>query len=435
MKLRIGSVCCLALTLGFAAGLVQAGDLHDLYQAAKQNDADFQQAQATWSAAQEASPQARAALLPQVGVEAGIQRHWNSSGSPAAGNQQTLSAGIGLTQQLFHYDRWLSLSRADRVLARASAELDSAQQALLLSVFERYIAALKAQDELTFAQADKRAIENHLEQTRKRFEVGLIAVTEVHEGQARYDLTAAAELANLQQLESAYEALRELTNNHVNKVANFNNDISLQNPDPPHAEHWASLATKQNSLVRSALVASEIASLDIGVAKASRLPTLDLIGSTKQVEYDPDATDISGLQSTLSLQLSVPLYTGGATSSKIRQAGAEYNAALAALNGAKLNAARQARDAYRSIGTAIKQVQAYQQAVRSGESALRATQAGFDVGTRTIVDVLDAERELHRAQRDLKHAKYQYLQSWVNLKASTGTLSEQDLSELDQQLK
>ena len=431
MKIRALSLS-VALAFGLGLGPLPAlgEDLMEVYRLAQQSDPTLRAAEAARLAADEARPQARAAaLLPSVNLSASLSEGRTHEPDTTNRSQPADSLSLSLTQPILHFDRLARLRQADSRIARAEAQFQAERQALMTRVAERYFDVLAAIDNLEFARAQKSAISRQLEQAKKRFEVGLIAITDVHEAQAGYDLASADEIVAQDALSSAREALAEITGRFHESLAALRDGLKLTSPDPADADQWTSTALAQNLAILAAEQAVSTAREEIAARRGGHYPTLDLTASHSA--SDNDATFASGYtqseQTSVSLQFNLPIYAGGATQSQVREASQLYNQAREQLEGARRTARRQSRDAYRGVVAAISRVEALKQALVSTESALEATEAGFEVGTRTIVDVLNSQRDLHQARRDYARARYDYLLNTLRLKQAAGTIAEADL--------
>ena len=420
-----------AAVLALLALPAQAVDLAALARLAQERDAELAAARAAYHAAIERRPQAKAALLPEVGFGADASRTWlrdrSGKGNDAAYNNYRYT--LSLTQPLFRRDRWIALRQADAEVARAGAELAVAEQDLLLRVAERYFAVLAARADLDFARSEKAAIAHQLAQARRRFEVGLVAVTDVREAEARHDQAVAAEIAAANALDSAVEALAEITGETHRELADAPADLPLARPEPEAMDAWVATATERNPELEAARRALEAAREEIRRQRAGHLPTLDLVASHAYEDLNfGGIAKVKRLDSTVALQLQVPIYAGGAVVSATREATERAAEARNRLELARRRTTRAVRDAYRGVLTAISRVEALRRAVVSAETALEATEAGFEAGTRTIVDVLNAQRDLHRARRDFARARYDYLLNGLRLRRAAGILSPADIA-------
>lgn len=419
--------------------------VHDL---AVKNDPLLQAASYRRDAAGENTRQARANLLPSL----------RASGSITKGSSETSVSGFGvvsdtdtdqenknltLSQSLFSLANWEQLSIARGRVSQAEAVYQGAYQDFLVRVAERYFNVLTAIDGVTFAEAEEKALQRQFEQAEQRFEVGLTAVTDVHEARASYDNARARAIVSRNNLADTKEGLRELTGKYFEELDPLVVDLPLQPPDPQSAENWVEIALSNNPDVLSSRHAVEIAENNADFQRAGHYPTLDLTASKNEftnnefVARDP-ATQLplgtfplTNEGTSYTLQLNVPLFEGFAVSSRSRQARFELSAAQQDLDAQQRATVRQTQNAYRAVMAGIQQVEAFGQALVSAESALEATQAGFEVGTRTIVDVLIAEQRYYQAQRDNSNARHTYIVDHLRLKAAAGVLSVDDLQKVN----
>jgi outer membrane protein len=438
MALKLRSA--LAATILLACGLpplAGASDLDGIYSLAVENDPGLRAAQAALDQSREALPQAHAsASLPVISLNSALNggyQHAPNSSDPGSHNY---SLGFSLSQPLLHLDRQAQVDQAINIVSRAEATYIAAEQALMSRVAEHYFDILAAIDSLDYAVARRNAISRQLDQARKRFEVGLIAITDVHEAQAGYDLATADEIAASDQLASTREALAEITGKKVDSLAPLGDALDLARPQPDRAEAWADTASRQNPSILASLRAEEAARNEIRALEGSRYPAIDLTANHRYLagENISSAGDESW-NTTIGIQLSVPLFTGGSTDSKIREARARHRQRVEELEQVRRSVLRQTRDAYRGVIAAISRVDALAQALVSTQSALEATEAGFEVGTRTVVDVLNSQRDLHQARRDHARARYDYLINTLRLRQAAGILSSDDISTVNQWLK
>lgn len=414
-----------------------AADLLTIYQQATVNDPVYKQAEAARQTALEALPQSRANLLPSLTLSVAKTRNSQDviSGSSLLFAKDTQGYTLALTQPLYHRDYFAQLAQADSAVATAEANFAAARQDLIIRAAEHYFSALAAKDNLDFSHAEKKALEHQLEQTKQRFDVGLIAITDVQEAQAAYDLVVAQNIDAENQLSSQFEALHELTSQYQDTVAPLNGTMPLIAPEPNNIDSWSQQASANNLNLQVAQLAVKSAQDDIDIAGSGHLPQLDLTAS--HAYADSTGGDFGSRETrdnSITLQLTVPLYQGGATSSRVRAAEGRYQQALEQLEQQKRATDRRARDGFRGVLAAIKRVKALQQAVVSAKSALKATEAGLEVGTRTTVDVLNSRRNVFRAERDLAQARYDYILNTLRLKQVTGQLQLSDIEQVNRWL-
>ena len=420
----------MAQALG-AAGLLLAAapaapagtTLLQVYERALASDSEFLAAGAANRAAQELRPQARAGLLPSVGVR--VDANWNER--PRSRSFETYGIVLNVEQPIHRRDRRIALRQADSRIARADALYAAAGQDLMVRVSQRYFGVLEAEDELSFAQATLEAFQQQLMQSRQRFEVGLTAITDVEEAKAGFDLARAQLIAAENALDTAREALRETSGEYQEDLAPLG-EMPLVTPEPADIDQWTETALAQNLRLVAAGHDAETARREIERARAGHSATLDAVGSHSRNDRISGGGETSSTR--IGLRLNLPFYAGGAVLSRTRESRHRYRQALDELERERRRAQRETRDAYLGINSGISRVTALAQAVRSSEAAADAVEAGFQVGTRTSVDVLDAQRELYRARRDLAGARYNYIRDVLRLKRAAGILSEDDLRQV-----
>jgi len=452
---KTNKINLLLLVLAVLATPVQAASLLEIYQQALQSDPQIHEAEARRLAAFEAKPQARGVLFPQLSANGDWSKN-DASGSefnvatgttPFDSSTDGTNWNVQLRQTLFRWDQVVNLKRADKTVARAEAVREAAQQDLIVRVAQRYFDVLAAEDRLTSIHADRTAIARQLEQAKQRFEVGLIAVTDVQESQAAYDQAVANEIAAKRILATAREFLREITGEHVPPLAAPGEDFPLLTPTPNDEASWVSLALSQNLNLVASRLDEQLARDEIAFRRTGHYPTLELVANTGETTSEGDATttiggvpqprviDSSREMDSISVQFNVPIFTGGGTSSRVREAVYLHRASREQLQRVTRETERQARDAYLGVMSERSRVTALKQAVASSRTALEATQAGFDVGTRTIVDVLDSQFSLYAAITNYYQSRYDYLLNALQLKQAAGNLAVQDLERIDEHLK
>ncbi len=430
----------LAAWLAILSPAAYGTDLVESYQLALQNDPRINAAEAARFAVGEAKPQSRAQLLPNINFQAegatNTRETTRSGGFPLPRTESFSATGysLNITQPVYRHELIVGLRQADARVAQAEADYQAAEQELVLRVAERYFNVLAAMDNLEFARAEKKAVGRQLEQAKQRFEVGLIAITDVHEAQARYDLTVAEEIRVENQLADARDALREITNQPAKALLPLQDEIPLVAPAPADVEEWVQLAGKQNLQIVSARYGTEIAREEISRQRAGHYPTLDLVASRSNSDVNSRFGSDSETD-TIGLELNLPIFEGGLVNSRTREARYRFDEAKQNLIEQRRTALRQTRDAYLGVLAGISRVKALKQAVISNEKALEATNAGFEVGTRTIVDVLLSQRELFRAQRDYANSRYEYILETLRLKQAAGILADTDIKAINQWLE
>ena len=460
MNSKLYRLIIVASLFGLSQPGVAQEDLMNVYQRALQYDPVIREAEAIYLATAEARPQARSSLLPQFSLDAGATTSDSrdptpttdfqtglprpgSTGSETERDSTTLS--LNLSQTLFDKSQFVTLRQAGKQVLRAETDYELAKQDLLIRVAEAYFEVLAAEDTLTAERAAREAIGRQLEQANRRFEVGLIAITDVQEAQAGYDLAIATEISAQRFLATAREFLREIVGEYIEDLAGPVDQLPLLSPEPADPDEWVRVAFDQNLALMSSRITADIALDDIGVQRGNRLPTLRLTGSYSESDSDtirstfnaPPQGDIVSPSTSapegynLSLNFSVPLFTGGFNSSRIQQAVYQHRAALESLERVARQTERQTRDAYLGVIAEIERVRALRQAVQSSETALQATEAGFEVGTRTTVDVLVSQNTLVRSRTNFARSRYDYMLNVLRLQQAAGSLSVDNLNEVN----
>ncbi len=434
----------ISAALGSMSTSAWADSLAEIYDLAKQNDPQLLSVAAQRDQAFEAINSSRSALLPQINLTAGYDiargetdydKNTSVFREDRDNDQNVLSAGVGFSQELYNRASWITLDTAEKTARRADATYAATQQGLILRVSQAYFEVLRAQDNLVFVRAEKAAVGRQLEQTKQRFEVGLSAITDVHDAQAQYDAVLADEVLAENDLINSYESLREITgqehkNLNVLDTARFSASRSSES-----AETLIEEAKTTNLSLLSARIAQDIARDNISLASSGHLPTLSLDGGYNYSDTAESTADNTTDGFNVGVNLAVPLYTGGRTTSEVKQAEYGYVSASEELEKEYRGVVKEVRAQNNNINASIGALKAYEQSVVSAQSALEATEAGFDVGTRTIVDVLDATRRLYDANKNLSDARYNYILAGLQLRQAVGTLNEQDILDVDAGLK
>lgn len=439
-----------------AAPAASAASLLEVYQQALQSDPLIHEAEALRLAAQEAAPQARGFLLPQLGASGswstgsadGTRIEADTSGEFAPFSFETefdqTQWNINLRQTIFRWDQFIGMKQANKTVARADVVYEAAQQDLMIRVVLRYFAVLGAEDRLTSIHADREAIARQLEQAKQRFEVGLIAITDVQESQAAYDQAVAAEIAAQRDLATSREFLREVTGEYTPKLAAPTEEFPLPTPNPEDQEAWIDLAMEQNLNLLASRFDEEIARAEISFRRSGHYPTVDLVAGRSRQDTTAEQRFADGPflpadsldnNDFIGVEVNIPLFSGGRTTSLVREAVYLHRASMEQLQRVARETERVTRDAYLGVLSEISRVNALEQAVASSRTALAATQAGFDVGTRTIVDVLNSQRTLYLAITNYYQSRYVYIGNVLRLKQAAGTLKVQDLEQIDRWLK
>jgi len=418
---------------------VHAQDLIETHKLAVQNDPILKQAYFNQYSAGESKTQSIAAMLPTISLKANSSRDRINSKKAnfrSAGVQNYWSHGfsINFSQPVFHWEHWIQLDQSANRIARAEADYQAEKQNLMVKTIEAYFNILAAQDSLEFTTAELEAINKQLEQAQQRFDVGLIAITDVYETQAGYDQARSNQIDAQNNVDDSKEALLEIIGETDLNLLTLYESIDLIPPSPNNISEWTQIADTNNLKIISALNQAEIARKDISLQNANHLPTLDIIANYG-VQDVSSSFGARGDTQSVGLQMNIPLFQGGLVSSRSKQAHYDYKVAKENLLATKRQVKREIRNAFRDINSSINRVQALQAAVKSAESSLEATLAGAEVGTRTMVDVLSEQRNLYRAKRDHSRTRYDYLINGVKLKQAASSLTEQDIGFINQYLK
>ena len=423
----------ISLSFAASAGVAQATDLLQAYRAAVAHDAQFAVARATVVAGREKYDQGQSALLPQVNAfgsltHSDVDRTVGNTTTTTAG--ETTKYGVSLVQPLYRWQNWVSYQQGELQSAQAEATFAQAQQDLILRVAEAYFNVLNAQESLKATQSQKTAFAQQLELAKKTFEVGTATITDTHEAQARYDLVTAQEFAAQNTLEVARQSLAVVIGKEAGDLAVLKPGGVISGPQPADMKSWVDQAEKNNVAVRVQAISAEIASKTSESARAGHQPTLDFkasYGHEKNTAGGSATTPDKTTAVSYGLELNLPLFAGGATQSRSREAAAQRDAALAGLDGSRRQATLAARQGYLGVTNGLAQVKALEAAEVSSQSALEATKVGYEVGVRINNDVLNAEQQLYATKRDLYKARLDTLLAHLRLKAAVGALAEDDL--------
>ena len=428
--------------------LATRSDLVTVYQEAALNNADLAAARADFQARREIVPQARAGLLPNLSAAAGAS-DTRSKVDTSAGNFTTSRSGLvyqaSLSQPLFRADRWYQLQAAEAVSEQAALEFSAAEQNLILRSAEAYFAVLRAQDNLAATKAEEAAFKRQMDQANERFDVGLSDKTDVLEAQAGFDTARANRITAQRLVEEAFQALTTLTNRDHGALEGIKHTLPILPPTPNDATAWVDTAAQQNLNLLASEYAVAAAEETLRQRKAGHAPTLDAVAqyqrgdndslgfnnnAASNVRYRSDAE-----QTSIGLQLNIPLYSGGLTSSQVRESYQRLSQTEQQREGLRRQVVENTRNLHRAVNTDVETVQARKQSIISNQSALEATEIGYQVGTRNIVDVLDAQRQLYSSVRNYNDARYGYIINNLRLKQAAGTLAPSDLEALAEHLK
>ena len=430
IKLTLTALLC-------CSQLAQAQDLVEIYRLAQENDAVLLIAESDYLAAVEAVPLAKSGNRPQVLLNANGTLTETDNSEIGNNSNQTIGFSIDLTQSLYNTETRANIDSAEAGSASVLASLQAARQDLILRSAQFYFTILAAQDNVDFAYAERTAIARQLEQAQKRFEVGLIAITDVHEAQAAYDIAEAGAILAENQRETAFQALVVITGEaNITNLARLGDSLVLSLPDPADSNAWVTLALENNRQLIAARENLNVAKHERTRSGSNRNPTVDLIARYEDRDREDDFVSDSRQDDIIvGIQLQMPLFTGGRIDAERSRAASEYRSAQNRVLLQTRLASQGSRIAYLNVVSGISQVKALKQALNSSNVALEATQAGFEVGTRTSVDVLISLRETYRSKRDYAGARYDYLINALKLKLAAGILLENDLIQINRWLE
>ena len=448
------------LSCGFACFAInpwaQAADLVDIYELALINDPTLQAAQASFNASQEIKAKAMSQLLPQISARASYtETDEDNRNLPYFGSfiiqggltesistteSENRSYSVSLSQNLFNLSAYFSFKQSRALSKQGELQLAIDQQDLIIRTANAYFNVLRGQDNLTSALAEEKAIQQQLEQTQQRYDVGLIAITDVHESQAAYDLAVANRLTEEVGLGIAYQNLTALTGQAHTNLSNLAAGFVTQKPTPNKAEDWVAFAAENNLSIKLAEQVAEAANQNAKAKKAAIAPTIKASLNYRDSEIDndnfkngaPPVASYSYFDGTSAeITLDLPIWAGGLKQAERREAGFQRVRDQANLIAAKRSAFRDARSSFLTTVADTARVNARRLAITSAESALDATEAGYDAGTRNIVDLLNAQRDLFRAQRDYANTRYDFIINSLQLKRAAGILAPSDIYELN----
>ena len=423
-RLLLPTLISSALTV---SGLASAGPLADLYRLALENDPQLKQAEAEFMAGQEAPIQGRAGLLPRANLTANT--------SDTSGGNHTTGYSVSLEQPVFDAASYYNFKRTEVLAERSSIEFDQAQQAVILRSIEAYLEVLRALSTLENSQAQERALQRRLDQVNAQFEVGLIAITDVQEAQAAYDLAVVVRIDAEGDLQNSYEALERLAGQPYSQVAHLKADYPIVAVEPTDPQVWLEKALQDNLNLKVADTQLEVTRRNVQTKRSDHLPTVTL-GLSHNNERVHGNSMRSGWNdnNTIALRMNLPLYAGGGINSAQRQAEHEQIATTHFREDTRRAVTEGTRSLLRTLQTSVQSVKARQQSILSRETALRATEEGFNVGTRNVVDVLQAEQNLFEARLAYENARINHINALFQFKQTIGTLNPDDLFALDEWL-
>ena len=418
-----------------------ANSLLDIYELALQNDSQLKADQANHEAGLQNKTIGRAGLLPQINATASYTKDDtetnNNIGADSITDMTTKGLSLSLTQPLFDMSAWYNYQQGIKLSEQAEAQFGADQQSLIVRVATAYFNVLRAVESLEATIAEQNALSHQLEQTKQRFEVGLTAITEVHEAQAAFDSATASTLEARGNLGINYEALEVLTGKPEEQIASLSPQFPVISPAPANRADWVEFSLKNNYNLKAAKLRAEASHETAKASKSGHLPTVDASLGYSDITRDGERfgpIDESTDGTSIGLTLRVPLYSGGATSGRARQAYAQFTQAQELYNSTQRSVIQNTRGLHLSVETDVARVQARKQAIISNQSALEATQSGYEVGTRNLVEVLLAQRNLYQARRNYSDALYDYVIDTIKLREVAGMLTPANVQEIDKWL-
>lgn len=439
-KMRLNYWVYAGVVLFLLPASALADDLLSLHQQAIQHDPELGQAQIALNIAKEGKIQSRSQLLPSINfsanttynVQNGKVGQFNAVDIVTDDRYNSHGYSLNLTQPIYRHNAWVQYRQSSIQIQQTETALRGAEQALIIRLATRYFDVLAAQDFLRFSQSEEQALELQLKQTKQRFEVGLIAITDVHEAQAGFDIAVTQTIIAENALTLSFDALQEITDQPQTKLAKLDPTAKQVEPTPSNAHQWVEQALQQNLQLESTKLQNKRLRQEVKRLRGGHYPTLDIVANHSKSVAAGGGFGSSDIDNTsVGLVLNVPIYLGGAISSQTRQAHDQLEQNRQLLKQQQRAVKRQTRQAYLGVISNISQTTALAQAVISNQSALQAIKTGLEVGTRTTVDLLQATKKLYRAQYDLSRSRYDYIINTLRLKQATGSLSPSDLEQIN----
>ncbi len=445
MKTRFWIALAFAAAPAAFASAAAAEDLLQVFRDARGYDAQYGAARHALQAGLEKLPQGRSLMLPTLGFTAGATRtHLDIDGSgpnPSPSATRTFNVStyqLNFSQPVYRPQNSVQYDQAGHQVRQAESVFGQAAQDLVVRVAQAYFDTLSAQDTLALVRAQKAAISEQLAQAKRNFEVGTATITDTHEAQARYDLSSAQEISAQNDLEVKQRTLQQMSGKAYAKLKPLRSDVKLSPPNPNNMQGWVDIAEKQSFPVQIQEASSAIAGLEMKRTRAANYPTLDLVASIGQTYQTGSIVSAAGSllsPTAIGLQLAVPLYQGGAITSREREAAANYEKSKHDLEHARRSSALSSRQSYLGVINGIAQISALEAALVSSQSALDSNKLGYEVGVRINIDVLNAQQQLFSTRRDLATARYNTITNYLKLKAAAGSLKEEDLDEVNKALQ
>lgn len=420
----------------------QADDLLRVYDQALHNDPTFKQAQSTWWSAKQNLPIARSAYLPQIAVTDDFERQWNETNpNNVSNNWRTQNAlTVTATQAIFDYSAWTNIKEQAASVKSATATYLASVQDLMQRTVQAYFNVLQAYDVLRFTIANKNSVKRQLVTAQQKFKVGLIAITGVYDAQSRYDQSVADEITDRNNLYDQLENLRAITGQHYDTLKGVVEQVPLIKPMPNNINTWVQTAESQNYSIKSNQYAAESAHENIKNQLSAALPSVDgtaSYGDTRNFDYSKGGVGQakSAQAAAFGLSLTWNPFQGGATYFSTKQARYDYLTAVGALESSHRDVVSQTRQAFLGILSGISRIKADKQSIVSAENEYKATQAGYEVGTRTMVDVLNSLTQVYQSKSTYMQDQYAYINEIISLKEQAGTLNVKDLEQINGWLK
>ncbi|MBZ9557653.1 MULTISPECIES: TolC family outer membrane protein [unclassified Modicisalibacter] len=426
----------------------QAADLWSIARDALDNNADLASSRATYQSVEEARNVERGDLLPQIDATATAANHrtFESQSSAAGGgggaaggisddDYNSASIGVEATQALFDATNWYQLKRSENQIDQQALTLEQTRQQTLYDVANAYFQILQARDILAARVAQEKAIGRQLEQAKEQFQVGLIAITDVHEAQASFDLARAQRIAAESDLQVSFEALERLTGKRYDSIEGLSDDLPIESPEPGNRNAWVSLAMENNPTLLATREGIDIAQDSVDIARSGHLPTLGAYADYNYSDNDVDYLEGHNSGAEIGLRANLPIFHGGSTSAQVRSNSYQLEAAQYDFESQRRQTTQQVRSLYTQVVNDVQSVEAQRQAIVSNRSALEATRSGYEVGTRNIVDVLQAEQNLYDAQASYAESRYTYVTDLLALRRESGILDIGALRTLNDWLK
>ena len=426
------------LALGLTSSIVSADSLQQIFDLASVNDAQIRAAEARLQANLEQRNLGRAGMLPQISLSGSYSDgSFSPQGNSGSIDNQISRYSANLNQALFDLPAWYSFKQGDAVAKQAEQDYLVAKQTLIVRTTTAYLNVLRALDNLQATKSEEVALASRLNQSQQRYKAGLVAITDIHEVQAAYDNVAARLINALGNVGIAFENLSVLTNQNHTSIAPLKADFPIDNPSPTSAEDWVELALTNNFELKSVMLARDASGFNAQSKKWQHLPSLSLGLSYSESDIEVSGTNVQqfpgnyGDSTAISLSLDVPLYLGGSTSAARRQAYYQHVSSEETLNNARRSLVQRTRNQYLGVQIDVAETRARKQAVKSSQSAYEATKAGYEVGTRNLIDLLNAEQSLYQARRNYANARYDYIIDLFALNQLAGALNSANIADIN----